>query len=364
VTTTARARSCPRRFLFVLAFVGAAFAAASDAESATARVRWLPRGAAATSYSVYVRNAGSTYGASPHWSGTPTAAADGTASANVTYTTAPSGTNYFTIVALSASGESALSNEIPIGPVDRCRSDSCVTKTSCDFGNRPNGTSCDDDVFCNGPEVCLNGVCDTSPTRDCADAIACTVDTCEESEGRCKNMGPPGCCVACDSADPCLADACAEGDCTAPAGTDIEFNRIRFMNKKSGIKLAAKGSFEADPTIDISTTRVVLEFRAIDGTVLYTSTLLPGIVRASAQDGRFRYTATRAQSDFYSMGMTRFDLRVKGTRWYVTAKAETSALMDAFLEPTISVMLRLGDEACMRRVAVPCSQSSTLSVCR
>lgn len=349
--------------MLVLACVSAALGAAS-AEAATARVRWLPRGAAATSYAVYVRNGGSTYGATPHWSGNPASAADGTVSANVTYTTAPSGTNYFTVVALSASGESSLSNEIPVGPVDRCRRDSCVTKTGCEFGNQPNGTSCDDDVFCNGPEVCLNGACDTSPTRNCADAIACTVDTCEESEHRCKSTGPPGCCIACDSSDPCLADACAEGDCSAPAGTDIEFNRIRFMNKASGIKLAAKGSFEADPAIDLSAIRVVLEFRAVDGTVLYTSTLLPGMIRAGAQRGRFRYAASRAQSDFYSQGMTRLDFRVKGTRWLVTAKAETAALMDTFIEPTISVMLRLGDEACMRRVAVPCSQNATLSVCR
>ena len=344
--------------MLALGCVGAALSAAS-AEAATARMRWLPRGAAATSYAVYVRNAGSTYGATPHWSGNPAPASDGTISANVTYTTAPSGTNYFTVVALSASGESALANEIPVGPVDRCRTDSCITKTGCDFGNRPNGTSCDDDVFCNGPEVCLNGACDTSPTRNCADAIACTVDTCDEAEGRCKNTGPPGCCVACDSDDPCLADACAEGDCTAEAGTSLELNRVRFMNKKAGIKLAAKGSFEADPTLDLSATRVVLEFRAVDGTVLYTSTLLPGMLRAGAQGGRFRYSATRAQSDFYSQGMTRLDLRVKGTRWFVTAKAETAALMDTFLEPTISMTLRLGDAACVRRIAVPCSQSAT-----
>lgn len=338
--------------------------AASVADAASARVRWQPRSTTATSYAVFVRNAGSTYGTTPHWSGNPTPGSDGSITVNVTYTPAASGANYFSVVAINAVGESALATELPIGAVDPCRRDTCVTRTSCDFGNRPNGTPCDDALFCNGPEVCLNGTCDTSPSRDCSDAIACTVDSCQESEKRCVHAGPPGCCLACDSDDPCLQDGCATGDCTAPAGTPMEVNRVRLINKASGIKLAAKASFEADPSIDPSVTGAVVEFRAIDGTVLYRSVLRPGVMAAGAQRARYRFTASRAQSDADVNGLTRLDLRSKGASWYVTAKAETGLLFDTFLEPTVTMMIRFGDEACARRVHMACSQTPALSVCR
>src|SRR6185436_17375130 len=102
----------------------------------------------ATGFNVYVRNAGSTYAASPIWSGNPTPAADGSMTANVTYTPAASGTNYFAVVAVSStSGETGLSGELFLGAANPCRIDSCSSKTSCSFVNRDDGSSCDDGVY-------------------------------------------------------------------------------------------------------------------------------------------------------------------------------------------------------------------------
>jgi hypothetical protein len=347
---------------------GAVFACAmlvaSIADAATARVRWQPRSTAATGYAIYVRNAGGTYPASPIWTGNPAAAADGSVSATITYTPAATGVNYFAVVALADPNfESALSQELYLGSPNPCRNDACFTKTSCDFTARPDGASCDDTSFCNGPEVCRAGTCDTSASRDCSDTLACSVDSCDEQAGRCVHTAPQGCCLACDSTDPCLAEACSQGDCSAPEGIDIEVNRIRFMRKSEDIKLAAKGRFYADPSVDPSATGAVVEFRAADGTILYSSTIAPQSINKGADGNRYRFAVSRANSQLLGNGIIRLDLRVKGDVWLVTLKAETHLLLDAFLEPTVTWGLHLG-ATCARRMDMYCDQTSKMSVCR
>lgn len=354
----------PLRFIAAGALLAGVLATPPVAQAATALVRWLPPASAGvTGYGVYVRNAGATYGSSPIWTGNPTPAADGSLAATVTYTPAPSGTNYFAVVAIASGTESGLSQERAIGPTNPCRDDSCVAKTACTFSNRPNGTPCDDSSFCNGPEVCLAGVCDTSPTRDCADAIACSVDACSEQTRQCTHTGPPGCCLACDLTDPCLADACAAGDCSAPEGIAFEIGRVKFMKKAGTVKLVAKGRFELDPSVDPSQTGALLELRRADGTVLYASTVDSSLLNVGAAKGRYRYTASRVASLQQSNGLNRLDFRVKGSRWLVTIMIDSPTLSEAAEEPTITVMLRLGD-SCMRRTDAACNQKPGLAICR
>jgi hypothetical protein len=359
-----RGHRWPSRFFVGAALLCATLGAASGASAATARVTWLPR-AGASSYSVYIRNAFAPYGtAAPAWTGNPTPGSDGSLSATFTYTPASSGTNYFAVVATSANGESGLSTELPIGNVNPCRNDSCTTKTACDFSNQQNGLSCDDGIYCNGPEACLSGVCDTSASRNCADAVSCTVDACDEANGRCTHSAPPGCCLACDSGDPCLADACAQGDCTATAGEPIVVNRLRLLSKKSGIKLAAKGSFLADAALDPTQTGVEFELRAPDGALVYVSSIAAGDIRAGSTGDRFRFTASRADDTPQGNGLTRLDFRYKHEQWLVTAKGETPELIDAFLEPTLTWVIKFGDAACIRRMDLACAQTSAASICR
>jgi hypothetical protein len=354
----------PSRALVGIALLCASLGGATRASAATARVTWLPRSGVVTGYSIYARNAGSSYGTgAPIWTGNPTPAADGSLSATVTFTPSSSGTNYFSVVAVSATtGESGLSNEKGVGPQNQCRNDACVTKTACDFTTRPDGSSCDDNIFCNGPEVCRAGTCDTSAVRNCADAISCTTDTCDEAAGKCVHTGPPGCCLACDSLDPCLAKACATGDCSAAEGATVDVNRIRFLSKKGEIKLAAKGSFGADESLDPSETGVSVEFFTVDGTRVYAATLFADDVKAGST-GRFRYQGGRSDFDPFKKGITRLDFRRKHDQWLVTLKAETVDLTDAFLEPTLTWVIKVGD-TCARRMDMPCNQTSAKSVCR
>jgi hypothetical protein len=334
------------------------------ARAATALVRWMPRSSSGvTGYKIYVRNGGAPYSSTPQWTGNPTAAADGTMSATVTYTPACSGANYFTVVAAGGALESGLSGELPVGDPNPCRYDACTTKTSCNFATRADGTPCDDGVFCNGPEICVGGTCDASSARDCSDGVACSVDTCSEEQGRCLHTGPPGCCPACDTSDPCLADACAQGDCSAPPGADIEFSRIKLMDKANGIKMVAKGRFTLDPSVDPTATGVTLEFRTIDGAVLYHASIAGPLFNVGATGGRYRYTASRVASDSQSNGITRLDFRIKNGRWLVTIMADTDSLVDAAAQGSLIASLRVGD-SCFRQMDMACERRADLSLCR
>lgn len=348
----------------VLAIVGGS---ACVVDAATALVRWIPgQSPDVTGYRVYVRDAGKSYTAAAAWSGNPTAGSDGVMSASVSYTPATSGTNYFTVVSTSSTAESGLAEELPIGSTDPCRDDRCVTKTTCTFGPRPDGTPCDDASFCNGAEVCMGGVCQSSSQpRNCADAIACTVDTCDEAAKQCTHVGPPGCCLACDALDPCLADACAQGICNAGPGTDMEVNRVKLLQKSQSTRLIAKFRFTMDPAVDPSVTGATVAIRTADGAVLYSSTIPGRLINVGAAIGRYRYTASKSTLAPLGNGLTRLDFRIKESTWMVTVMASTPVLGDAALESSLTMSLKLdGSSSCARHMDIPCYQKPGLSICR
>ncbi|NCQ59708.1 MAG: hypothetical protein GW913_03445 [Myxococcales bacterium] len=51
-------------------------------------------------------------------------------------------------------------------------------------------TDCDNGLFCDGAELCLDGFCAHGVLPDCSDADACTVDRCDEERGACVNAAP------------------------------------------------------------------------------------------------------------------------------------------------------------------------------
>lgn len=46
---------------------------------------------------------------------------------------------------------------------------------------------CDDGLFCNGAEVCVNSTCQAGTAPDCADSLACTEDRCSEELRLCQH---------------------------------------------------------------------------------------------------------------------------------------------------------------------------------
>jgi hypothetical protein len=60
---------------------------------------------------------------------------------------------------------------------------------------------CDDRTFCNGAEGCVDGACVPGEAPNCDDAVDCTVDSCDDTEGACVNAPDDavcGCGETCD----------------------------------------------------------------------------------------------------------------------------------------------------------------------
>jgi len=121
-----------------------------------------------------------------------------------------------------------------------CTVDACDEDTSdCSF--TPDDAACDDDAYCNGTEVCDPLLdCQGGTPVQCADALDCTVDSCDEAADDCVHAPSHAACddgVLCNGAEVCDAAAgcgagaptsCDDGvDCTADhcdAGADTCVN--------------------------------------------------------------------------------------------------------------------------------------------
>jgi len=80
---------------------------------------------------------------------------------------------------------------------------------------------CDDGLYCNGTETCNAGTCEAGTPVDCADGVACTVDSCNETTDSCESTPSDALCddgLFCDGAETCDAVlGCQAGtpvDCT------------------------------------------------------------------------------------------------------------------------------------------------------
>ena len=95
-------------------------------------------------------------------------------------------------------------------------------------------SECDDTIYCNGDEICDNGFCAPGTPPDCADAIDCTNDLCDEASASCINVANNAACdngMFCDGAETCnpvagcepgIAPDCDDGfDCTMDSCDDV-----------------------------------------------------------------------------------------------------------------------------------------------
>jgi hypothetical protein len=97
-----------------------------------------------------------------------------------------------------------------VGPCDN--RDTCDGAGNCQSNPKPNGTDCDDDLFCNGDDSCLDGVCAhtgnpcMTPTPNCNEVTdMCLAGLpCPGGVGDC----PPDA-----DANPCTSPACVGGFC-------------------------------------------------------------------------------------------------------------------------------------------------------
>ena len=72
-------------------------------------------------------------------------------------------------------------------------------------GGCTTNADCSDAQFCNGVEQCVAGSCQPGAPVNCADAIACTADSCDEANDVCVHTPVP---ASCDDGNLCTSDAC------------------------------------------------------------------------------------------------------------------------------------------------------------
>ncbi|MFN2375181.1 MAG: hypothetical protein ABR538_01505 [Candidatus Binatia bacterium] len=81
--------------------------------------------------------------------------------------------------------------------------------------------ACDDGLFCTQNDTCNAGVC-SGTSRNCADAVDCTADSCNETTNQCDNIPNNG---LCNDGEACTSDICsvAQGGCVNDfiCGVDI-----------------------------------------------------------------------------------------------------------------------------------------------
>lgn len=95
-----------------------------------------------------------------------------------------------------------------------CKESVCNTQTGmCELMDLPDGSACEDGLFCTIDETCSAGVCEPGGAYECTGMDDCTVSTCSEDANGCVDAPKPNG-TSCTSSDPCIANAiCQNGAC-------------------------------------------------------------------------------------------------------------------------------------------------------
>ena len=108
------------------------------------------------------------------------------------------------LLAGCASGEVDLADSGQVDPIDG----GDASTITVDAGACTEAADCDDGNPCNGVETCNGGGCVAGVPVDCDDAVACTDDTCSESDGSCTHLADHTACASglvCDPEEDCIA---------------------------------------------------------------------------------------------------------------------------------------------------------------
>ena len=91
---------------------------------------------------------------------------------------------------------------------DQCSNGVCdENQDKCVVQSKPDGTACNDGLYCIIGETCQTGTCKGTSTRDCSDKETCTVDSCNENLDKCENSWP-----SCGLSDGCCGPTCNSGN--------------------------------------------------------------------------------------------------------------------------------------------------------
>ena len=124
-------------------------------------------------------------------------------------------------------------------------SESCNEAADACTGSDPDDSPCEDGLFCNGADSCVGGLCNRHVPADCpgADGDGDCSESCSDSEGGCTGPDPQG--TPCDDGVFCNGpDSCSGGSCSVHAGNpcpgaDGDGNCAESCNEAAGACTAA-----------------------------------------------------------------------------------------------------------------------------
>jgi hypothetical protein len=114
-----------------------------------------------------------------------------------------------------------------------CTTDACNESTDT-CTHTPNNAACSDGLYCTGAETCSATLgCQAAPPVNCNDGAACTADSCDETADRCSNAPNDGLCA---DAEACTTDTCVVAIGCQHVNT-CSSGEITFVEARSGSSL-------------------------------------------------------------------------------------------------------------------------------
>lgn len=140
---------------------------------------------------------------------------------------------------------------------DPCRAQQCNPTTGeCELMDQPNGTPCEDGLYCTEDDSCMAGVCTGGAPRDCTTLNGnCLVGSCNEDLKQCQPLAAPDGAAcddgeSCTGGDTCTAGMCMPGTnlaCPCPHGLDSECADVDDGNKCNGVLWRCNASKMCEP---------------------------------------------------------------------------------------------------------------------
>ncbi|HYC53934.1 MAG TPA: hypothetical protein VEL28_03250, partial [Candidatus Binatia bacterium] len=120
-------------------------------------------------------------------------------------------------------------------------SESCNENADSCAGADPNGSPCNDGIFCNGADTCASGACSVHPGNPCPgpDGDSNCVETCNEAADACSSADPNGAAcndgIFCNGTDTCSSGACSVHSGNPCPGVDGDGNCSETCNEAIGV---------------------------------------------------------------------------------------------------------------------------------
>lgn len=151
---------------------------------------------------------------------------------------------------LCSAGTCAGGNPIDCSALDGvCAIGVCDPQKGCVQQPAPDGTACNDGLYCMINEVCMGGLCAGQPNSCAAPGDVCLVGSCNEAQDQCTTVpGPNG--IQCDDGNLCtMSETCNGGVCNGGAPAN-QGGACDDKNDCTAVDVCANGKCAGTPIVN------------------------------------------------------------------------------------------------------------------